>query len=404
MAVSHSDYRKEQITSMRPAKRIENLPPYMFTRIDQLLEKKQQEGADIINLGIGDPDRPTPEHIVEALCQAAHDPANQRYPSYYGLKRLRDTISLWFEKRFGVALHPDREILPTIGSKEGLAHVSWALINEGDWALLPNPAYTVYKTSVILAGGRPYDLPLLEENDFLVDFDSVDARTARRARLLYFNYPNNPTSAVADGAFFERAIQFAKDYDLVLCHDCAYSEITFDGYKAPSLLQFRAGKDVGIEFHSLSKTFNMTGWRIGFAVGNSELIDSLATLKTNIDSGVFNAIQHAAIEALEGPKEPTEQTCLIYQNRRDLVIETMEQIGLKAQKPQGTMFVWARVPPGFTSESFSQKLVREANVFVTPGSAFGSFGEGFIRISLTISDERLKEAMERIRLCLSAGK
>lgn len=386
---------------MKPAKRIESLPPYLFARIDALIEEKKSKGIDVISLGIGDPVEPTPEPIQKALIDALNDPENHRYPSYYGLKEFRQAASEWFKNRFGVELDPDREILPLIGSKEGIAHLPVALVNSGDVVLVPDPGYPVYETATILADGEPYLMPLKAENEFLPDIDSIPESVLKRVKIMYLNYPNNPTSAIAPDEFFKKAIDLALKFGFVIAHDAAYSEITFDGYKAPSILEFEGARDCCVEFHSLSKSFNMTGWRIGFLTGNSEVVKHLGTLKTNIDSGIFNPIQYAGIEALRNQADFPEDMVRIYDRRRKLVQKTLDECGIEYHKSPATIYIWARVPDGMTSDQFVMKLVDEAGVVVSPGAAYGPSGEGYFRISLTVKDDRLQEALERIRKVLT---
>ncbi len=381
---------------MKLAKRIENLAPYLFAEIDKKIAEKKASALDVISLGIGDPVEPTPQHIIEKLCQEAQFPPNHQYPSYYGLKELREAIRDWCYHRFQLNLDPDREILPLIGSKEGIAHIFLALIDPGDLALIPDPGYPVYQSGNLFAGGVSHFMPLLKENDFLPNLNAISSRIAERAKLIFINYPNNPTSATATLDFFKEVVKFAKKFDLVVCHDNAYSEITFDGYKAPSFLQVPGAMDVGIEFHSLSKTYNMTGWRIGFAVGNAKVIEALGRVKTNIDSGIFNPIQYAGIAALKGPQESIKAMCCIYQKRRDKVIETLKKIGIEVKKPKATFYIWVPVPRGHSSTSFTEFLLEKAGVVVSPGIAYGSAGEGYVRISLTVNDEKLNLALKRI--------
>ncbi len=386
---------------MKPAKRIESLPPYLFARIDALIEEKKSQGIDVISLGIGDPVEPTPEPIQRALIDALNDPENHRYPSYYGLKEFRQAASEWFKNRFGVELDPDKEILPLIGSKEGIAHLPVALVNSGDVVLVPDPGYPVYETATILADGEPYLMPLKAENEFLPDIDSIPESVLKRVKIMYLNYPNNPTSAIAPDEFFKKAINLALKFGFVIAHDAAYSEITFDGYKASSILEFEGARDCCVEFHSLSKSFNMTGWRIGFLAGNSEVVKHLGTLKTNIDSGIFNPIQYAGIEALRNQADFPENMVRIYDRRRKLVQKTLDECGIEYHKSPATIYIWARVPEGMTSDQFVLKLVDEAGVVVSPGAAYGPSGEGYFRISLTVKDDRLQEALERIRKVLN---
>lgn len=382
---------------IRPADRVESLPPYLFARIDRLIEEKKKAGVDVISLGIGDPVEPTPQEIIEALKEALKDPENHRYPSYYGLAEFRQAAAVWMKNRFGVDLDPDREILPVIGSKEGIAHLTWAMAGPGDAVLVPDPAYPVYSTSAILAGAEPVFMPLLEENDFLVDLDAVPEEERRRARLMYLNYPNNPTSATATIDYFEQVVEFAHKYGIPVAHDNAYSEITFNGFVAPSILQVDGAKEIAVEFHSLSKSFNMTGWRIGFVAGNADIIDALGRLKTNIDSGIFNPIQYAGIKALLELSHFPGQMVEIYSRRRKMLTDFLESAGIDYHRSNATIYIWARVPEGHTSESFATLLLEKAGVVVSPGSAYGRAGEGYVRMSLTVPDHRLKEAVERLK-------
>ncbi|MDI6874625.1 MAG: LL-diaminopimelate aminotransferase [Actinomycetota bacterium] len=386
---------------MRVSRRIEELPPYPFAEIDRRVEELRKKGVEIINFGIGDPDLPTPPHVVEELRLQAARPENHRYPSYQGMKRFREAAASWFLGRFGVELDPDREVLTLIGSKEGIAHFPLACLNPGDVALVPDPGYPVYRTAVILSGGQPVDLPLSEENGFLPDLDSVEDAVWEKARVLFINYPNNPTAAVADLSFFERAVFYARRHQVVLVHDNAYSEITYDGYRAPSLLEVPGAREVGLEFHSLSKTYNMTGWRLGFAVGGEEIVAALGKVKTNVDSGVFNAIQLAGVAALEGPQDCVEDNRNVYRRRRDELVNALRSLGWKVDLPRATLYVWMRVPDGHTSESFTRELLDRAGVVVVPGAAYGSRGEGYVRFSLTLPDEELREGVRRLREAFS---
>ncbi len=379
------------------ARRIEAIPPYLFAEIDRKREEAVARGVDVIDLGIGDPDRPTPDHVVERLCREARNPAWHRYPSYVGALDFRKAAAEWLQRRFGVEVDPRSEVITLIGSKEGLAHLVWAYVDAGDVALVPDPGYPVYRTHVLLAGGEPYPLPLKAERGFLPDLEAVPAEVARRAKILFLNYPNNPTAAVADLAFFEEAVAFCRRHDVLLCHDAAYSEITYDGYVAPSVLQVPGAKEVAVEFHSLSKPYNMTGWRIGFAAGNREAIAGLGIIKTNTDSGQFTAIQYAGISALlETPPEFTKSMCDLYARRRDLVVDALGRMGIAVEKPRGAFYVWAPVPPGYSSAGFAAELLERVGVIVAPGTGYGEHGEGFFRISLTTPDDRLAEAMNRL--------
>ncbi len=383
---------------LQKAKRIEAVPPYLFAEIDRKREAARARGVDVIDLGIGDPDRPTPDHIVERLRKEAGNPAWHRYPSYVGAMDFRKAVAEWYRRRFGVELDPAGEVMTLIGSKEGIAHIVWAYVDPGDVALIPDPGYPVYKTHTLLAGGRPHIMPLKAENGFLPDLDAIPADVARRARIMFLNYPNNPTAAVADLAFFERAVAFCREYGILLCHDAAYTENTYDGYVAPSILQVPGAREVAVEFHSLSKPFNMTGWRIGMAVGNRDAIASLGIIKTNTDSGQFTAIQYAGIAALlETPESFLRQMNALYARRRDLVCDALARIGIDVRKPKGAFYVWAPVPAGYTSAGFTEALLDQAGVIVAPGNGYGEHGEGFFRISLTTPDDRLAEAVERIK-------
>jgi LL-diaminopimelate aminotransferase len=378
------------------AKRIEQLPPYLFAAISRKIAEKRAQGVDVISFGVGDPDLPTPAHIVDELVRAARDPANHRYPETEGLPELRQAIARWYEERFGVSLDPDREVLPVIGSKEGIGHVALCFIDPGDLALVPDPSYPVYARGTFLAGGDCYFLPLTEENDFLPDLDAVPVDVARRAKVLWLNYPNNPTGAVADLEFFERAVAFARRHDLAVLHDGPYSEMAFDGYRPLSFLQANGARDVGIEFHSFSKTYNMTGWRIGMAVGNAAMIDALMRVKSNLDSGIPQAIQRMAIAALEGPQDCIAEHTAVYQRRRDRLAAALTKVGLRVRPPRASLYLWARLPEGQTSVEFATRLLDETGVVVTPGVGYGPSGEGYVRLSLTVPDERLEEAVRRL--------
>lgn len=382
---------------MRTAKRIENLPPYLFVEISKKIAEKQKKGEDVISLAIGDPDIPTPPHVIERLCQEAHVPENQRYPESEGLPEFRRAIAGWYDNRFGVTLDPDTEVLPLIGAKDGVGHVALCFIDPGDIALVPDPAYPVYAIGTMFAGGSSYYLPLVEEHGFFPDLESIPSDIAQRAKMLWINYPNNPTAAVADLDFFERVVAFGKKHDIAVCHDGPYTEVSFDGYRPVSFMQVPGARDVGVEFHSLSKTYNMTGWRVGMVVGDARIIDALTRVKSNLDSGIPQAIQYAAIEALTGPQDCIAEHNAIYQRRRDLLFQTLIEIGLKATLPRASLYIWARIPEGYTSIRFATALLDEAGVVVTPGIGYGKCGEGYIRISLTVPDERLKEAVARLR-------
>ncbi|MFC1918811.1 LL-diaminopimelate aminotransferase [Chloroflexota bacterium] len=381
---------------MRMAKRIENLSPYLFVEITKKIAEKKAKGEDIISFAIGDPDIPTPSHIIDSLCKAAQDPANHRYPESEGLPALRQAIAEWYEKRFGVSLDPDKEVVPLIGAKEGIAHIALCFIDPGDTALVPDPAYPVFSIGTMLAGGTPYYLPLLEKNDYLPELDKIPENVIQGAKLLWINYPNNPTSAVADLDFLNRAVEFARQHDLAICHDGPYTEVAFDGYQPVSFMQAEGAREVGIEFHSLSKSYNMTGWRIGMAVGNETMIDALKKVKSNMDSGIPLAIQYAAIEALKGPQDCIQEHNTIYQRRRDLVVEMLNNIGLEARLPKASLYVWAKVPAGYSSVDFAADLLEQVGVVVTPGVGYGKNGEGYIRLSLTVPDAGLVKGLSRL--------
>ena len=379
------------------AERLKQLPPYLFQEIDRLKAELMAKGVDVINLGVGDPDLPTPGHIVEELGRAAKDPANHQYPSYSGMNDFKGSVARWYGRRFGVELDAGSEVLTLIGSKEGIAHLPLAFINPGDLALVPSPAYPVYYITTMFAGGASYFMPLLRENGFLPDLKAIPPDVARRAKLIFINYPNNPTGATAERDFFRRIIDFAGEYDLIVCHDAAYTEMGFDGYRPMSFLELPGAKDVGIEFHSLSKTYNMTGWRLGFAVGNAGILGGLGQVKSSIDSGVFNAVQYAGIAALEADQSCVAEMQKIYQARRDALIGGLREIGLNPEMPKATFYVWCPIPAKYKSREFTALLLREAGIVTTPGSGFGEPWEGYIRLALTVSKERIEEAIQRIR-------
>ena len=380
---------------MRLAKRIESLPPYLFAELDRKLGEKRAAGIDVISLGIGDPDSPTPRHIVEALQEAAEDPTTHQYPSYYGMPALREAIAGWMRDRFGVELDPDTEVQTLIGSKEGIAHLPVAVLDPGDQVLVPDPGYPVFGIGTLLAGGVPVSMPLTAERRFLPDLSSAPVSGA--TRMLWLNYPSNPTAAVAERSFFEDAVAFAREHDLLIAHDAAYSELTYDGFTAPSILQVPGALDVAVEFGSLSKTYNMTGWRVGWVAGNADVVRALATVKTNIDSGIFNAIQQAALVALTGPQDMVEELRAVYQKRRDLVVSTFNSLGWDLEPPRGSIYVWLPTKDGMSSAEFCELLLERARVVLSPGSGYGAEGEGYARISLTVPDDRMAEAMDRIR-------
>jgi LL-diaminopimelate aminotransferase len=381
---------------MKMSRRVEHLPPYLFVEINKKIADKRAKGEDVVSFAIGDPDIPTPSHIIDRLCQAAQDPANHRYPETEGLLKLRQAIAEWYSKRFNVSLNADSEVLPLIGSKEGIAHIALCFIDYQDTALVPDPAYPVYSTSTTLAGGRPYYMPLTEQNNFLPDLKRIPADVLKKVKLLWISYPNNPTGAVADLDFFNRVAEFAQQYDLAVCHDGPYSEVAFDDYYPVSFMQADGAKEIGVEFHSLSKTYNMTGWRIGMVVGNAKMIDALKRVKSNLDSGIPQAIQYAAIEALTGPQDCIQEHNAIYQRRRDLIVDMLNSIGLEAKPPKAGLYIWAKVPQGYSSMDFATDLLEKVGVVVTPGVGYGKNGEGYVRLSLTIPDARLVRGLSRL--------
>jgi LL-diaminopimelate aminotransferase len=385
---------------MQTARRIAAIPPYLFAEIDRRIAEKRAAGVDVITFGIGDPDLPTPEYIVEELAAAAHDPSTHQYPSYFGLPAFREAVADFYQRRFGVTLDPTTQVLPLIGSKEGLAHLPWAFVDPGDPTLVPEPGYPVYEVATILAGGEPVHLPLSADRGWFPDFGAVDGAVADRAKILWLNYPSNPTAAVATLDQFEDAVRFAADHDLLLAHDNAYSEITYDGFVAPSVLEVPGATDVAVEFGSLSKIFNMTGWRIGWVAGSPVAIEALGRVKTNIDSGIFNAVQRAGLAALRSDMPHLPGLVATYQRRRDRIMEVFWEAGWKVEAPKGALYVWLPTPPGESSVRFTQRLLDDAGVVVAPGSGYGPSGEGYVRLSLTIPDARLEEGCERVRKAL----
>ncbi|MCY0879740.1 MAG: LL-diaminopimelate aminotransferase [Firmicutes bacterium] len=383
---------------MKLAARMEKLPPYLFLELDRIVAEKQAQGYDMINLGIGDPDQPTPSYIVKALQEAAANPANHRYPDYWGSLPFRQAMSQWYQRRFAVTLDPRSEVVGLIGSKEGIAHLTWAMAGPGDVVLVPDPSYPVYMTQAILAGADVYPLPLLAERQFLPDLRNIPEDILRRAKMLWLNYPNNPTGAVAPREFYREAVALCREYDILLCSDLAYAEIGFDGYRAPSVLEIPEARDIAIEFYSLSKPFNMTGWRIAAAVGNSTAVKALGTLKSHLDSGAFTAVQDAAIVALtEDPTPVFTAQNRLYQERRDIVLEALRAMRLTVPTPLSTFYVWFSTPRGMTSSDASRFFVENAQVVVAPGASYGQAGEGWLRISLTTATDRLAEAMQRMK-------
>jgi LL-diaminopimelate aminotransferase len=381
---------------MKIARRVENLKPYLFVEISRKIAEKRAKGEEIVSFAIGDPDIPTPSHIIKELCQAAQDPANHRYPESAGLTELRQAIAAWYQQRFNVTLDPETEVLPLIGSKEGIGHIAFCLTDPDDIALVPDPGYPVYAIGTQLAGGRPYYLSLKESNGFLPNLKGIRDDILKKARVLWLNYPNNPTGAVADLEFFKGAVEFAGGHNIIVCHDGPYSEVAFDGYQPVSLLQVEGAKEIGVEFNSFSKSYNMTGWRIGMVVGNAKVVGALRTLKSNLDSGIPQAIQYMAIEALKGPQDCIAEHNAVYQRRRDLICEVLNNIGLEVTPPKGGLYIWARVPEGYNSTDFTGDLLDQVGVAVTPGVGYGRSGEGYVRLSLTIPDASLVKGLSRL--------
>ena len=376
------------------ANRISSLPPYLFARIDEMKAEQRKKGADLIDLGVGDPDLATPPHIVEALITAVKDSKNHHYPDYVGMPAYREAAAGWYKTRFGVPLDPAKEVVALMGSKAGIAHIGEVFVNPGDYVLAPSPGYPVYRTGTLFAEGRVHDMPLLAKNGFLPVLADIPKDVAKKAKILYINYPNNPTAAVAPDGFYKEVVDFAQENDIVVVSDNAYSEVSFDGYKAPSFLQTKGAMEVGIEMHSLSKTYNMTGWRIGMAVGNADILAGLGRVKTNVDSGVFDAVQHAAITALTGPQDCVKEACAIYQERRDVLVNGLRSLGFDVPLPKATFYVWV---PANDCMAFASRLLTEAGIVATPGVGFGASGEGYVRFAITRPVARINEAIERMR-------
>ncbi|MHB9032374.1 MAG: LL-diaminopimelate aminotransferase [Anaerolineae bacterium] len=381
---------------MKVADRIKNLPPYVFATVEKRIAAQQAKGVDVISLGIGSPDLKPPQFIIDALYQSANRDDTHGYAGYYGTPALRKAIAGYYERRFGVTLDPNTEVRPLIGSKEGLANMAFAFVDPGDLVLASDPGYPTYRMGAVMAGGESYAMPLLEEHDYLVDFDIIPDAVADKATLMWLNYPNNPTGAGAPLDFLERAVAFARKHDIVICYDNPYCDLSFDGYVAPSILQVKGAKDVTVEFNSLSKTYNMAGWRVGMAVGNAEAIEALTTLKTNIDSGIFRPLQDASVAALNGDQSWLAERNLIYQHRRDIILSWLPKLGMSAYMPKGALYVWAKVPAGQDCEQYAISMLEKTGVWLTPGTAFGEYGKGFLRLSLCVPEARLKEAGERL--------
>ena len=382
---------------MKFSNRLAQLKPYPFVEISRIIAEKRAAGAEVVTFGIGDPDIPTPPNIIERLVQASYSPPNHRYPETDGLPEMRRAIAQWYEARMGVTLDPDKEVLPLIGAKEGIGHAALAFLDPGDVALVPDPAYPVYAAGTMFAGAEAHFMPLHQENGWLPDLEAIPPAVARDAQIMWLNYPNNPTSGIATEEYYRKAVKFAARHDIALLHDAAYSEVVYDGYKPPSFLTVDGAKDVGIEFHSLSKCFNMTGWRIGMAVGNADMIKALFQIKSNLDSGIPQAIQEMAIEALTGPQDAIDANNAIYQRRRDKLVDTLTSLGLRVTPPKACLYIWAGVPEGYTSARFAQRLLEDLTIVVTPGSSYGQHGEGYIRLSLTTTDEQVDKGIERLK-------
>ncbi len=375
---------------------MDKIPPYLFAEIDKKKNAARAKGVDVIDLGIGDPDLPTPKRIIDTLCREAANPVNHQYPSYEGMPAFREACASWYHRRFGIELDADREIVSLIGSKEGIAHIYLAFVQPGDISLVPSPGYPVYNVGTIFADGTSYYMPLKRKNNFLPDFDSIPQEALNKAKIMFINYPNNPTSAVVSLEFYQKAVDVARKHDIVLCSDAAYSELTYDGYVAPSILQADGAKDVAIEFHSLSKTFCMTGWRIGFAIGNQDIIAGLSRVKTNVDSGIFQAVQHAGITALNEVRDEQEEIRETFRERRTLMVEALKSIGLDIEPPKASFYLWIPVPTQESSIEFCARVLEETGVVVTPGVGFGAEGEGYFRIAFCKSKERLLESVDRL--------
>ncbi len=381
---------------IRPAERLQLIPPYLFKEIDEKKEQVRARGVDIIDLGVGDPDLPTPEFIVERMREAVRDPGTHRYPLYSGMNTFREAVARWYQRRFGVELDPETEVLTLIGCKEGIAHLPLGMNDIEDVNLVPSPAYPVYQMGTLFAGAHPYILPLLQENQFFPNFRDIPPVEARDAKLFFFNYPNNPMAAVASREFFAQVVEFCREYQIVAVHDASYTELAFDGYRPPSFLETPGAKELGIEFHSLSKTYNMTGWRLGMAVGNATVLAALGKIKSNIDSGAFNAIQMAGIAALDSDQSCVAENCRIYQERRDVLVAGLKKLGFAVEPPKATFYLWLPVPQGMTSMQFAGHLLETAGIVCVPGVGFGQPGEGYVRMALTVPKERLEEAVARM--------
>ena len=381
---------------MRFSRRMSKVPPYLFVQISRKIAEKKAQGVEVISFGIGDPDLPTPDYVIDALTEAAHDSPNHRYPESEGLPEFRESVADWYSRRFGVTLDSENEVVSLIGAKEGIGHVAFCFFDPGDVALVPDPGYPVYSMGTLFAGGENHFMPLTAENDWLPDLESIPDTVARKSKLMWLNYPNNPTGAAATLEYFGKAVEFAKTYDIAVMHDACYTEVAYDGYRPPSFLQADGAMDVGVEFHSLSKSFNMTGWRIGMAVGNAEMIDALLTIKSNLDSGVPQAVQRMAIEALWRPVESVDDRNAVYQARRDRIVPVLEGMGMTVDPPQAGLYIWARVPNGYESAEFAERLLEDTDVLMIPGGNYGPSGEGYVRLSITLADDLIDKALERV--------
>ena len=381
---------------MKIARRIEELKPYLFVEINKKIAEKRSRGEEIVSFAVGDPDIPTPVNVINKLCEAAKDPVNHHYPESAGMPELHQAIADWYKRRFNVTLDPATEVLPLIGSKEGIAHIAFCFIDPGDTALVPDPGYPVYSVGTSLAGGTPYLLPLKPENNFLPDLSKIPEDTLKKTKLLWINYPNNPTGAIADLGFFDKMAEFGRKHNILVCHDGPYTEVSYDNYQPASFMQAQGAKETGIEFHSFSKTYNMTGWRIGMVVGNAKAVGALRTLKSNLDSGIPQAIQLMAIEALTGPQNAIGEHNAVYQRRRDLICETLTRIGLQVHVPKASLYIWAKVPEAYNSIDFTADMLDQVGVAVTPGVGYGPNGEGYVRLSMTIPDASLVKGLSRL--------
>ena len=379
---------------MRFSQRMSRVPPYLFVQISRKIAEKKAQGVEVISFGIGDPDLPTPDYVIDALTEAAHDTPNHRYPESEGLPEFREAVADWYGRRFGVTLDSENEVISLIGAKEGIGHVAFCFLDPGDVALVPDPGYPVYSMGTLFAGGENHFMQLTSENGWLPDLESIPEGIARKSKLMWLNYPNNPTGAVANLEYFARAVEFAKKYDIAVMHDACYTEVAYDGYRPPSFLQVDGAMDVGVEFHSLSKSFNMTGWRIGMAVGNAKMIDALLTIKSNLDSGVPQAVQHMAIEALRCPLESVDDRNAVYQARRDRIVPVLEDMGMAVDSPKAGLYIWARVPDGYQSAEFAEKLLEDTDVLMIPGGNYGPAGEGYVRLSITLADDLIDKALD----------